>query len=85
IADERLKLIFTCCHPALDRRTSVALTLRSVCGLKTEEIARAFVVGADAMAQRLVRARHKIAKAGIPYATPGPEDWPMRMEAVLEV
>ncbi len=85
IADERLKLIFTCCHPALDRRTSVALTLRWVCGLKTEEIARAFVVGADAMAQRLVRARHKIAKAGIPYATPGPEDWPMRMEAVLEV
>lgn len=85
IADDRLKLIFTCCHPAIDRRTCVALTLRSICGLKTEEIARAFVVSVDSMAQRLVRARHKIAKAGIAYEVPGPEGWGERLEAVLAV
>jgi RNA polymerase sigma-70 factor (ECF subfamily) len=85
IPDERLKLIFTCCHPALDRKTSVALTLRSICGLKTEEIARAFVVSVDSMAQRLVRARHKISKAGIPYEVPGPEGWSERLDAVLAV
>eukprot|EP01035_Chromulina_nebulosa_P038127 gene38127-51491_t len=85
IADERLKLIFTCCHPALDRKTCVALTLRSVCGLKTEEIADAFLDGHDAMAQRLVRARHKIAKAGIAYEVPGPGGWSDRLESVLAV
>jgi RNA polymerase sigma-70 factor (ECF subfamily) len=85
IMDERLKLIFTCCHPALDRKTCVALTLRSVCGLKTEEIADAYLDGHDAMAQRLVRARHKIAKAGIAYEVPGREGWPERLESVLAV
>lgn len=83
--DERLALIFTCCHPALDRKTSVALTLRSICGLKTEEVADAFLNTTDAMAQRLVRARHKIAKAGIAYQVPGPEDWRERLENVLAV
>lgn len=85
IADERLKLIFTCCHPAIDRKTAVALTLRSVCGLKTEEVADAFLDAEPAMAQRLVRARHKIAKAGITYEVPGPEHWPARLESVLAV
>lgn len=85
IPDERLKLIFTCCHPALDRNVSVALTLRSICGLTTEEIARAHLVSADAMAQRLVRARHKIAKAGIGYEIPGPEGFAARLDAVLAV
>jgi RNA polymerase sigma-70 factor (ECF subfamily) len=83
--DERLKLIFTCCHPALDRKTCVALTLRSVCGLKTEEIADAFLDGHEAMAQRLVRARHKIAAAAIAYEVPGPDDWTERLESVLAV
>lgn len=85
IKDERLKLIFTCCHPALEQKTRVALTLRSVCGLKTEEIADAFLDGPDAMAQRLVRARHKITAAGIPYEVPGPEGWNERLESVLAV
>ena len=85
IPDERLKLIFTCCHPALERSVSVALTLRSICGLTTDEIARAHLVTPDAMAQRLVRARHKIAKAGIGYEIPGPEGFTARLDAVLEV
>ncbi|QRM43829.1 RNA polymerase sigma factor [Rhizobium sp. BG4] len=85
IGDERLKLIFACCHPAIDRKTCVALTLRSVCGLKTEEIADAFLDRHDAMAQRLVRARDKIAKAGIAYEVPGPDGWPARLESVLAV
>ena len=85
IPDERLKLIFTCCHPALERSVSVALTLRSICGLTTEEIARAHLVTPDAMAQRLVRARHKIAKAGIGYEIPGPEGFAARLDAVLAV
>jgi RNA polymerase sigma-70 factor, ECF subfamily len=85
IPDERLKLIFACCHPALDRHVSVALTLRSICGLTTEELARAYLVGNDAMAQRLVRARHKIARAGIGYEVPGPDGFAARLEAVLNV
>ncbi len=83
IGDERLKLIFACCHPALDAKTCVALTLRSVCGLRTEEIASAYLDSHEAMAQRLVRARHKIAKAGIAYAVPGPDGWAARLETVL--
>jgi RNA polymerase sigma-70 factor, ECF subfamily len=85
IKDERLKLIFTCCHPALDQKTCVALTLRSVCGLRTEEIADAFLDSHDAMAQRLVRARHKITAAGIPFEIPGPEGWNERLGSVLAV
>jgi RNA polymerase sigma-70 factor (ECF subfamily) len=85
IADDRLKLIFTCCHPAIDAKTRVALTLRSVCGLTTEEIADAFLDTREAMAQRLVRARHKITAAGIPFEVPGPEGWTERLESVLAV
>jgi len=85
IRDERLKLIFTCCHPALEKKTRVALTLRSVCGLTTEEIADAFLDSHEAMAQRLVRARHKITQAGIAYEVPGPDGWNERLESVLAV
>jgi len=85
IPDERLRLIFTACHPSLDQKTQVALTLRTLCGLSTVEIARAFLDRDDAMAQRLVRARQKISKAGISYAVPGPEDWEVRLNAVLRV
>ncbi len=85
IPDERLRLIFTACHPALDTKTRIALTLRSLCGLATPEIARAFLDKEATMAQRLARARTKISRAGIPYVVPGPEDWEDRLGSVLTV
>jgi RNA polymerase sigma-70 factor (ECF subfamily) len=85
VVDDRLRLIFTCCHPALAREAQVALTLRTLCGLTTEEIARAFLASPTTMAQRLVRAKSKIKEARIPYEVPETSELPERTDAVMIV
>ncbi len=85
VEDDRLRLIFTCCHPALSPEAQVALTLREVCGLTTEEIAHAFLIAPPTLAQRIVRAKAKIRDAGIPYQVPSKTDLPERLDTVLQV
>ena len=85
IEDDRLRLIFTCCHPALPPEGQVAITLREICGLTTEEIARAFLVTPATLAQRIVRAKAKIRETPIPYEVPTPQELPERLDAVLQV
>ncbi len=83
IPDERLRLIFICCHPAVAPDSRAALTLRLVCGLSVSEIARAFLVAEPTLAQRIVRAKRKIAESGVPFEVPGPDNWIERLDAVL--
>ena len=85
VEDDRLRLVFTCCHPALAADAQVALTLREVCGLRTEEIAQAFLAPAPTLAQRIVRAKAKIRDARIPYQVPSREELPQRLDTVLRV
>jgi RNA polymerase sigma-70 factor (ECF subfamily) len=85
IEDDRLRLVFTCCHPALAPVAQIAMTLREVCGLTTEQIAAAFLTAPATIAQRIVRAKQKIREAKIPYAVPGPADFPERLGSVLSV
>ena len=85
VEDDRLRLIFTCCHPALAAEAQVALTLREVCGLTSAEIAHAFLTAPSTLAQRIVRAKAKIKSARIPYQVPAPADLPERLDAVLHV
>ena len=85
LEDDRLRLIFTCCHPSLSPEARVALTLREVCGLTTEEIARGFLITPRTLAQRIVRAKAKIRETPIPYEVPTPQELPERLGAVLQV